>query len=542
MIERLLENWLTRANERSFQIPFCHSLAYEGHTVVHLSRHCAMEMGKDVLSIAPDGVPCAYQLKGVDGSGKLSLSAFRSDLEKQIMSLVLGRIVHPSIPGDRPHRAYMVVNGELEEELIRFIDDFNLGLAQSGVNKKLHVMVRGDLFQRFRDLQSDFWATNLCEVKTYLELYLEDGKGQLPKQKMASLFESALPFKDERHKVPSRAELAKAVAGCAIVCASSISAFTNAKNHLAEFEAWTMFWAYVLALAEKWDVPVDQFRFAIDLALEAMYSALGRLCDELTERENLTEGNILTDRRIYEVRITHVLGLMGVYGLWHARKVRAGTETDDNGRQEFLREFCLKKWKFLFLWGEYAIPQFLACNFLRRTFDASPATDFLYHGLMDAIVTSNGEGKGGLANPYYDAETFLPHLFGLEREPLEDSFARSSYYLEGLMQLFARANYRQQMQLIYPLITKLSLRHYAPGLLWKYYFWRDRSGKNRHKSLEPPHSWSALRALAAEDRGDDLPKLIKDEPIAYVCFLLVYPHRVNASGLRWLSSAIARDA
>ena len=55
VIERLLETWLNKANERSFQIPFAHWLAYQGYTVLHVSRHCAMELGKDVIAIAPDG-------------------------------------------------------------------------------------------------------------------------------------------------------------------------------------------------------------------------------------------------------------------------------------------------------------------------------------------------------------------------------------------------------------------------------------------------------------------------------------------------------
>ena len=128
MIERLLENWLTRANERSFQIPFCHWLAYKGHTVVHMSRHCAMEMGKDILAIDPEGIPCAYQLKGVEGGGRITLSKWRDDLSKQLHPLVHRKIVHPSIP-DRPHRSFIVINGELDEEVARDIDDFNRGSA-----------------------------------------------------------------------------------------------------------------------------------------------------------------------------------------------------------------------------------------------------------------------------------------------------------------------------------------------------------------------------------------------------------------------------
>jgi hypothetical protein len=542
LIERLIENWLTRANERSFQVPYCHWLAYSGHTVVHLSRHCAMEMGKDILSIDRDGTPCAYQLKGVDGAGKLSLSSWRADLERQIHSLVLGRIVHPSIPGDRPHRAYIVINGEIDETVSRAIDDFNQGLAQRGDQRKLHVVVRGDLFRRFKDLEADFWPANPGDMKTFLELYLENGQGQLPKAKMATLFESTLPFDSDASKGPGRAEAARAVAACAILCATSISAFTNARNHLAEFEAWTMYSAYVLALAEKWNFSDDYFQFAIDVAHEAIYSALGRLCDELVTRTNFTEGNILTDSQVFKARITHLLGLMGIYGLWKARRLRTGIEINEDCQHQFLRDFSLGKSKLCWLWGEYAIPQFLANNFFRRTFDPSPGTDLLYGSLLQAIVKLNGEGKGSLPNPYYDAETFLPHLLGLEHEELNDSFHRSSYYLEGLLHLFIRANFKQQLRWMFPSITKLGMRHYVPSAPWRYYFWRDRSGKNHHRFLQPPHSWSALKKLAADDAGDDLPPLLKRDPIACLCFLLVYPHRVSASGLRWLSSRLADGA
>ena len=51
MIERLIENWLTKAGERdkyNFTVPFSHLLAGEGYRVVHLSRHGEMEQGKDL--------------------------------------------------------------------------------------------------------------------------------------------------------------------------------------------------------------------------------------------------------------------------------------------------------------------------------------------------------------------------------------------------------------------------------------------------------------------------------------------------------------
>ena len=99
----------------------------------------------------------------------------------------------------------------------------NQGLADSGVDRKLQVILRGELFQCFKELQSDFWATNLNDLKTYLELYLEDGRGQLPREKIATLLESSLPFDTHDGNAPGGRESARAIAGAAIICASAIS-------------------------------------------------------------------------------------------------------------------------------------------------------------------------------------------------------------------------------------------------------------------------------------------------------------------------------
>ena len=143
VIERLLENWLNRANERSFQYPFCYWLASEGYRVVHLSRHCGMEIGKDVLAIDPHGVPCAYQLKGVSG-GKLSQSRWRSEVLAQVQPLLNTIIVHPSISPSVPHRSFLVINGEMEEEVFYEIENLNRCQERDGYpNRRLEVIVKG---------------------------------------------------------------------------------------------------------------------------------------------------------------------------------------------------------------------------------------------------------------------------------------------------------------------------------------------------------------------------------------------------------------
>jgi hypothetical protein len=507
-----------------------------------------MEMGKDILAIDPDGVPCAYQLKGIGGS-KMSIGEWRRELSQQIGPLVNERIVHPSIPQDCHHRSFIVVNGELEEEVHRAIDDFNQTNARSGFpERKVETILKGQLFQFFKDLQSDFWATNLHDLKTYLEMLTEDGRGQLPKAKLCKLFKSALPFelktdKKSRKTRPSADECVRAISGCSIICASAISPFTNQENHLAEFEAWTLLRSYTLALAEKWNLPQSKVRFAVELAEDAMYTALGRLCDEMMGRDHYVEGTNLAyvaDAFVYRVRITQLLGLLGIYGLWRQQRVKAGQEEVDEKRDDFLRKFCMEKADLICLWGEYAIPQVLACYFFSRAFHSTQESDFRYLRLLHIIARKNQPGqKDALANPYYDAEAILPYVLGLERKPLRDSFAGSSYFLEGLLHLAVRTNYKEAIKSIFPDVTRVGLKSYVPEEPWQFYLFDNvRRGTSHQRMLPLPQSWPNLRALAEESEGKEIPRLLKQFPILYLCFLCVLPHRANASGLRWLSTQL----
>jgi hypothetical protein len=545
VIERLLETWLNRANERSFQVPFAHWLALTGHTVIHLSRHCAMELGKDIITIAPDGVPCAYQLKGVSGE-RLSLSKWRADLSKQLHPLVHLRLVHPSLPPHRYHRSYIVVNGDLYEEVQREIDDFNRANVEAGQPERIvETIVKGQLFQAFKELQSNFWATNLHDLKSYLEFFLEDGRGCLPKEKLAKLFLDALPLDPQTDRKPGKEECARALAGCAVICASAISPWTLAENHVAEFEAWTLFWCYALALVDRWGLGIEDVASAVDLAANAAKTSLARLCDELITREEFTEGDPLIDRPIFDVRMTHLLGVMGLYGLILQRQLNIGQGGEDEYRHlNATQGFCDKHRKRLWLWGEYAIPQFLAWNFFRKTYDATLSTDIVYAGLIDGISQKNRPGsENTLANPYYDAEAIMPHLFGLAARPLDDAFDGKSFYLEGLMHLFVRSGLKQELKWRFPEITRIAFCSYRPESSWQLYLFKNwNRGDVIERFLIPPHRWSELTCEAKESSGTDLPVRLRSDPLGYLGMLLVIPHRVTASGLRWLATQIDEQA
>jgi hypothetical protein len=150
--------------------------------------------------------------------------------------------------------------------------------------------------------------------------------------------------------------------------------------------------------------------------------------------------------------------------------------------------------------------------------------------------------EDAIPNPYYEPEDILPHILGLEATPLEDTFAGSSYYLEGLLHLFVRENWRQQVSWVFPSITRIGFRSFVPDEPWQFFLFRNKgTGTDHLRFLRPPHRWTELRRLADECEGKDVPDLLKGFPIQHLCLLLVLPHRCSASGLRWLSSRLAEQ-
>jgi hypothetical protein len=112
MIESVIANWLTKTNERNYQIPYCQVLLTEGHRVLYVSTHRPMEQGKDIVTVDEDGGYNAYQLK----TGNIDQKTFRG-IKGEVEELVERSIVHPSVDKAKGHRAYLVLNGEITDEL-----------------------------------------------------------------------------------------------------------------------------------------------------------------------------------------------------------------------------------------------------------------------------------------------------------------------------------------------------------------------------------------------------------------------------------------
>ena len=400
--------------------------------------------------------------------------------------------------------------------------------------RRLETIVRGELFEKAKRLGTDLWPSELTDIRTLLEMYLENGEGILPKQKLSALFEST--FQLDKGTRPSNNECRRTIASAGLLCAIATSSYSDKDNHVAEIEAWTLYIAYVLALAEKWNLPVNIYKSEFEIAIQFLYDSLTNLCAEIKDRTYLIEGDPLADSYVYRVRMTWLLGLMSIYALWRHSKEEPTSEIDD-----FLREFCKEKQHLLELWGEAAIPQFLAFLWYFRKIDGTRKPDDFLRDLISVICRWNGpKGGGSLASPYYEVEDILPyHLASIlipPPEPLRDSFEGQSYALEGLVHLYVRRNWKQAMRSLWPAVTRLQFESFVPNNFCEFYRWRSENGHNNFDTPTHTQDWAELKAASFESEGACIPPTIKEHPILLLLFLCVYPHRMNAEIMRWLDT------
>ena len=527
MLERVIENWLDNTTERKYQEPFCYILSSEGHTIIHSTRHSAMELGKDIITIDKDGIPCAFQIK----TGNVTLHQWRENIAAQTSDLVTLQISHPSVDNSIHHRSYLVTNGRIDEEVSRAIEDRNQAWTRQGLSYNLETYVRGQLFKKAKRLGTDLWPSELTDIRTLLEMYLENGEDILNKEKLSSLFEST--FQLDNESAPANNECKRTIASAGLLCAIAISSYSNKENHVAEIEAWMLYIAYVLAFAERWNLPENIYKSEFEIATQFLYNSLANLCAEIKKRTDLIEGNPLADSFVYKVRLTWLLGLMSIYALWRCKDEVPKDEIDD-----FLREFGKEKRGKLTLWGEAAIPQWLAYFWYFREVDASEKSNDLLSFLIVEICKQNGpKGEGTLANPYYEAKDILPHILRISEEPLMDTFKKESYTLDGLVHLYVRRDLKTTMKHLWPDVTRLAFLSFESENLWDFYRWRNEE-EGTNKIVFPKHTqeWEKLKALSFESEGTCIPATIKEYPILLLLFLCVYPHRINAEIIRWLDT------
>lgn len=522
MQERLLENWLISVNEKSFQIPFCQLLTGEGYKVVHLSRHGSFEAGKDILAIDPDGIPCAFQLKG--STGKISQKEWEKYVE-QAVRLVEIPIIHPSIDEKQPRKVFFVTNGELDEEVRREITDRNRDWERRGL-PLLTAIVKGELLNRFLKLQDNLWPKELITHKTLLELFLEDGSGYLDKSKLTKFLIDILGEIDKAN----RAEQIRSLSSLALITEYSIHPFVEKKNYVAIIEAWIIYLSSLIYFVTKQDIQEKYWRNNFDLALEAIDQAFSGLIDELQEKPFLVEGNPMVDSHFYRGRITWLTGLISAYALWKKSK-------DKDWSEEKAYSFVTSHQKNILLWGEAAIPQLLSTSWFLRSCGIEHRASGLVNAIARGICSSNlAPDATGLADPYHGLAEVVINQTGLSETIQKENFKGRSYTLESIVHLLTRWGWRGILEELWPQFTKINYVEYKTDEPWEFCMWHTETGKLTVRQPKFPQSWRELQEEANKIDLSYIPKILSENPSVLLLFLIVYPHRITKDVIKLLDN------
>jgi len=280
MIERAIENWLVNTNERNYQTPFCQVLFQDGHTPIYVSSHGPMEQGKDIITIAPDGGCCAYQLK----TGKIDLNAWRR-MRGEVEDLIQLSVVDPSVDNTQTHKSFLVTNGEITDPVRRQIVQINRDNEQKERNYSyLEIMDRQKLLGEFIRAQGRFVPRQLQEFSSFLNLFLSDGTDFFLKDKYFDFLTNTF-FSDFPRK---KSVAANAISGSIIMTGYVLNPYQTKNNYYALFEAWTCLASCITCYAKKTKLEKSDWLNSWNLVIQ-LSKDLFLLNEETLKREDFLE-------------------------------------------------------------------------------------------------------------------------------------------------------------------------------------------------------------------------------------------------------------
>jgi len=529
---------LDSASERSYQTPFCQALAAEGHRILHSSRHGPIEYGKDVITVGPDGIPNAYQLKGNPGS-RLTLNEYRN-IEAQLFELVSLPLAHPSIRNPE-HHAFLVTNGLVEEEVLEAIRRTNDGYVAAGFpRRRLEVLQRGDLLSMFQTLGSAMWPSELKDTSLLLSMMTDDGKDTYPIKKLDALLVHLLGLADADQQRNGR-QVRRTVTSAAMLVSVSLRNFARQENHYAVLTAWTVFATYAIAACEKHGVSVRNALASLEIATAAIKDALVALSKEMLAEKVLTEGDPMVDFIFYRGRYTLLMGLAALLWLWCEKDGQWPHDLPKDDVESFLKEGRPN----LYLWGQGAIPQLLLYYwYLTRSSPGAEVHRLLYV-ILSAINNSAVHEEAALPTPYYSFADVARHqlaaILGRSQDPLrEENSGGSSFFAESLMHLLVRTGYKQACKRVWPDLTRVVWMRFDPAQPWQFCLWRSPHGRYTHHVPELTKQWTDLVQEARSVLCDGVPAALRTRELLLALFVLLCPQRATPNVVRRLGWQLGR--
>lgn len=526
MLARLLENWLDSASERSYQAPFCQMLVHQGHAILHSTRHSPIELGKDVISRAPDGTIHAYQLKG-NPNGRMTLAEYRR-IEAQLHQLVSLPVAGATSPEGKWHESFLVTNGQVEEEARLAIDLFNVGQSRIGHPGRLQLIQRGELLNYCTMMGASLWPSEIGQSHRLLSALVADGAALLDLVAWDKLLRPVLGLDDGPVHNIKRDELIRRTTSAAIMTSVALARYSEADNHFAVLQAWVMYACYVAAGMSRFNVDEAPLKESLQIARREIQDRLNLLTAEAIEVEPPISSQF--ESFFWGPRQTLVIGLAAAACIWNEH-----TEWPSFlGRERVIRWLEEREGEVSY-WGEAMVPQVLAYYWTRKLVSASAeAETTVLSRLVEGVAK-----PPGLPSPYYGAEDVIRHRLHAYlpwfEDPLDyDDVGTFSYTLEPLLHLLVRANRKAECQSIWPDVSRRRFIWTEQAEIWRFPLFRDEGRTYANRAPPLTKEWTQLVEEARDVSSPSVPPVFLGDPLLLLMMAIVMPHRASPSVIRWL--------
>lgn len=518
MLERIVENWLTSASERTFEVPFAQVLASEGHQILQGPVHHAFEHGKDLITVSNDGELCAYQLK--NGGGQLGVEELRR-YQGQLTTLSRSAVSIPSISEPRqPDRVFFVTNRTLTpvaRDLIRQLSDSN----RSQDYPAIELIEKDSLLGRFTEAHGEFFPVEPEDISSFLELFLARGEGEFPAETFVTFLEQILPFDGSD---PSNVKCERSAAASALFTAYVLTPWTRKQNHLEIARGWLLLSTQILRLAAKHDLEDEVFETSYSLSYQAVRLSLHALLEEAVDRDDLVIPG-MTESLVYGFRALRVCAACSALLLseklgGHDHSLKGPVQELLARELPYIRTLAEAGVPLVFLvaWalnelGEYLFPVFLITEVAKELLEAN-----------------HPNSEHGLPDPYHSLrEVQLAHLTRDHTFLDEEDFSGKSYMVHVAIEWLARRLWKRHVETLWPDATRIQQMEHWPQIPEGFFRYRDPNAQLQVGQFPAPTSWSELSRASSRTNRNNIPELLLSRPELMPLVPLVFPHRFTSS-------------
>lgn len=506
LTERVIENWLTNADERGYQASLVSDLIRRGHEILYVSPHSSLEHGKDIVAFSPEGSLDAYQLK----VGNISVAAWHA-IEGEISDAFTIPFVSPrSGRAVSVDNVFLVTTGRLSDPVRHALDLISRRNVDMG-RAPVRTIEFDSLLTRFAESFDSFAPVGIGPLRDLIEIAAQRGTGFQNRELVWKLFQRIRPTK--RQKTSARRSVANLLAAAEF----SAAPFRAKGNHIPVIETWTIALAQLELAAGLHRLPRSWVAEGRLVCMRAIDESAEDLWTEAEQEDEFAGGDFF-DQVVAGNQALIVLGFLAA--ALNAWRIKDGIEA--RNRATRLRELLFRNPPTI--WGEGSWNYIFNLAMALRSFGEGVNVGFgLITEWVDALSTPSG--RPGVAHPYFTVSEANERKLSPPDLREQDFESPVSYTIEAAVDFMARRWDRGTLAKRWKSVSRTQAASYLPRARLGDLEWHTDEGTLEIRRFPIEGSWSALNRHALSRP----PTVLAEGGSAWLLpyFMCVYPHRVH---------------